>query len=46
MLSLGQKLVALTVIVLLNAFVFVLSPLFGILAILASLPFTIAIFAR
>lgn len=44
MLSIGQKLIAFTIIVALNAFVFVFSPIFGILSIFASLPMAFAIY--
>ena len=46
MLTLGQKLLALAVIALLNLVVLVISPLFGILSVFASLPMAFAIFTR
>lgn len=46
MLSLGQKLLAFAIIVAMNLFVLVLSPLFGIITVFASLPFAFAIYSR
>jgi len=46
MLSLGQKLLALGIVIVMNLFVFVVSPLFGIITIFASLPFAFAIYNR
>jgi hypothetical protein len=46
MLSLGQKLLAFTIIAGLNLVVLVLSPIFGVLTVFASLPMAFAIYNR
>ncbi|WP_154019529.1 hypothetical protein [Halapricum salinum] len=46
MLSLGQKLLALGIVAVMNLFVLLLSPIFGIITLFASLPFAFAIYNR
>lgn len=43
MLSIGQKLIALAVILVLDVAIFVFSPLFGIIALFASAPLALAL---
>lgn len=46
MMSLGQKLIALGVILVMNLVAFLLAPLFGVLALAASLPLALVILKR